>query len=97
MSQDQPFIWKSIFSGPVSWVEQSLWDLEGGKNSVSQVDGVSYMAPACQLCGCVQGGFRKGTMTSAYLDARHFSSSLYATGAFQGATLVLELIGSESE
>ena len=31
-------------------------------------------------------------------DARHFGSSLYATGAFQVATLVvLELRGSESE
>ena len=54
------------------------------------------------------GGFRKGTMASAclsarekavpssYLDARHFSSSLYATGAFQVATLMLELRGSKS-
>ena len=60
------------------------------------------MAPACWLCGsvCGGGGFRKGTMASACLsvwekessssclDARHFSSSLYATGAFQAATLV---------
>ena len=30
-------------------------------------------------------------------DARHFSSSLYDTGAFQAATLVLELRGSKSE
>ena len=42
---------------------------------------------------------------SSHLDVRHFSSSLYATGtfpaaatgAFQAATLVLELRGSESE
>ena len=33
----------------------------------------------------------------SHLDARHFSSSLHATGAFQAATLVLELRGSESE
>ena len=33
----------------------------------------------------------------SYLDARHFSSSLCATGAFQAATLVLELRGSECE
>ena len=30
------------------------------------------------------------------LDARHSTSSLYATGAFQAATPVLELRGSES-
>ena len=34
---------------------------------------------------------------SSCLDAGHFSSSLHATGAFQAATLVLELKGSESE
>ena len=51
-----------------------------------------------QLAGSVEGGFRKGTMASACLNARHFSSSLYATGAFQAAaTLVLELRGSETE
>ena len=50
-----------------------------------------------QLASSVGGGFRKGTMTSGPLDVRHFSSSLYATGAFQAATLVLELRGSESE
>ena len=70
------------------------WDLQGRSNSVSQVDGVSDMAPACCLCG---GGFAKGTTASAHLDARHFSSSLYTTGAFQAATLVVELRGSVSE
>ena len=50
-----------------------------------------------QLASCVGGGFRKGTMASVHFDARHFSSSLCATGAFQAATLVLELRGSESE
>ena len=30
-------------------------------------------------------------------DARHFSPSLHATGALQGAALVLEPRGSESE
>ena len=65
------------------------------------------MAPACQYCGSVGGGFRKGTMASVHLsvwkklspssclDARH-SSSLCATGAFQAATPVLELRGRES-
>ena len=50
-----------------------------------------------QLASSVGGGFTKGTMASACLDARHFSFSQYATGAFQAATLVLELKGSESE
>ena len=38
-----------------------------------------------QLAGSVaQGkGLRKGTRASAYLDARHFSFSQYATGAFK--------------
>ena len=42
-----------------------------------------------QLASFVGAGFRKGTMASARLDARCFSSSLYAIGAFQAATLVL--------
>ena len=50
-----------------------------------------------QLAGSVRGGFRKGKMSSACLGARHFSFSLYTTGALQAATLVLELGGSESE
>ena len=50
-----------------------------------------------QLVSSVWGGFRKGTMASVHFDARHFSFSLYTTGAFQGATLVLELRGSKSE
>ena len=67
----------------------------GRSNSVSQIDGVSDMAPACWLYGGKD--FRNGTMASAFLDARHFSSSLCTTGAFQAATLVLELRGSESD
>ena len=56
------------------------------------------MAPACQLCGSVGGGFIKETMASACLDARYFSSSLSnTTGAFQAANHMLELRGSESE
>ena len=50
-----------------------------------------------QLACSVRGGFRKGKMSSACLDAKHFSSSPYATSAFQAATLVMELRGSESE
>ena len=55
------------------------------------------MAPACGLCGSVGGGFRKGTVASARLDARHCSSSLCTSGVFQAATTVLKFRGSESE
>ena len=79
MSQDQPFIWKSTLGGPVSWVGQSLGISKVGQ-SVSQVEGVSVMAPTCRICGGVR--FGKGTIASAHLDARHFSFSLYTTGAF---------------
>ena len=85
-------------------------DLQGRTNGVSQVDGVSDMAPICQLCGSVVGeGSKKGQwllpasvsekkLSSSFcLDARHFSSSLYATGVFQAATPGLELRGSDSE
>ena len=50
-----------------------------------------------QIAGSVGGGFRKGTMASALLDARYFHFSPYATGALQAANLVLALRGSESE
>ena len=50
-----------------------------------------------QLAGSVEERFRKGTMASACLDAKHFSFFPYTTGAFQAATPVLELKGSESE
>ena len=82
MSQDKPFKWKSSLGGTISCVGQSLLGLQGGSNSVNQVDGVSDMAPTCQLYGSVQGGFRKEAMAFARLDARHFSFSVYATGDF---------------
>ena len=43
----------------------------------------------------VGGRFRKGTVTSAHLDGRHCSFSLYVTGAFQAAALELEFRGSQ--
>ena len=54
-------------------------------NSVSQVDGVSNMAPAYKLHGSAEGGLRKGTMASAHPDARHFSLSQYVAGILQAA------------
>ena len=50
-----------------------------------------------QLASFVGGGFKKGTMASASLDARHFSFPLCTTSAFGAATPVLELRRSESE
>ena len=70
------------------------WDLQGRSNRVSQADGVSDMH---QLATSVWGELRQWIMPSARLDARHFSFLLNTTGAFQAATLVLELRGSESE
>ena len=67
---------------------------KAGSNSVSHVDGVSGMA---QLVSSVGGRFSKGIMAFAHLDARHFSFSLYTTGALQADTLVLEHRESESQ
>ena len=62
-----------------------------------------------QLPGSVEGGLKKGTVVSAHLsvwekavhwlllDARHLSSSLLATGAFQADTLVVLVLKSASE
>ena len=36
--------------GPVSWWGGVSGDLQGRANGVSQVDGVSDVAQACQLC-----------------------------------------------
>ena len=92
MSQDQPFTWKS------SWVgldgAESLRISKAGQTVSARLEESQLWH---QLSGSVRGGFSKGTMASARPDARHFSSSLCATGAFQAATLVLELRGSESE
>ena len=72
-------------------------DIQGVSNSVSQVDGVSDMAPAYWLFGSVGRDFRKGTVASACLDARHFIFSLYVTRTFQAVTPLLELKGRKSE
>ena len=39
-------------------------DLQIRANSVSQIDRISDVAPAYQLCGSVVGGFRTGTVSS---------------------------------
>ena len=95
--------------GPSVGRDGASGDLQSRANSFSQVDGVSDMVPACQLCGFVGKGSEKGRwplatflcgrklFPNSYLNVRHFSFSLYAIGAFQAATLMLELRGSESE
>ena len=109
MSQDQPFIWKTLLGGPIIWVGWSPGDLQGGPDSVCQVDGVSDMTPTCQLCSFEEEGSemrqrppptflsRRKLSPGSCFDGRHFSSSLYATGAFQAVILLLELRASESE
>ena len=89
MSQDQPFIWKSSLGGT-----ESLGISKEGQTVLAIL-----MEPQIWhlLANSVGGGFSKGTVASACLDARYFRSSLYATGAFHTATLALELRGSESE
>ena len=37
MSQDQPFIWKSSFGGPISWVGQSLGILKVGQTVLARL------------------------------------------------------------
>ena len=92
MSQDQPFTWKS------SWVgldgAESLRISKAGQTVSARLEESQLWH---QLSGSVRGGFSKGTMASARPDARHFSSSLCATGAFQAATPVLELRENESD
>ena len=56
---------KLVWAWSIAWGGVS-GDLHGGSNSVSQADGVSDMAPACQLHGFAQGGLRKATMASAH-------------------------------
>ena len=98
MSQDQPFTWKSSLSGPINWVGRSLWGLskEGQAVLARLVESQIWHELAVSVALWVRQ-FRKGTKALAHLDARHFSSSLYNTAAFQAAIPVLELRGSESE
>ena len=89
MSPDQSFICKSSLGGleflGISKVGQRIL----ARLTESQI--------WHQLASSVGGGFTKGTMASARLDARHFSFSLSTTGAFQAATPVLEFRGSKPE
>ena len=76
----------------MSWVEP-LWISKVGHTVLARsMESQIWHQPTSS----VELGHSKGTMTTGP-DARHFSLSLYATGALQAATLVLELRGSESE
>ena len=83
MTQDQPFIWKRSLGGPVSWVGQSLGIFKAGQTVLARLIESQIWN---QLASSVGGGFRNGTMASDHLNARHFSFSLYAIGAFHAAT-----------
>ena len=76
---------------------ESLGISNAGQTVLARL-GVLDMAPAYQLCGSVAlwEKVQKRAMASARLDVRHFSFSLYATGAFQASTPLLKLRGSES-
>ena len=89
MSQDQPFIWKSLLGRAESLRISKVGQTVLARLMESQI--------WHQLAGYVGEGFRKGTLAFAGPDASYFSSSLYATGVFQAVTLVLELRGIESE
>ena len=91
MRQDQPFIRKSNFG----WADKLGGVASLGISKVGQTVLAKLMESQIwyQLASSLGVGFRKGTMASAHLDARHFSSSLYATGAFESVTPVLELRG----
>ena len=88
MNQEQTFIWKNGVSVLVSWWVKPLGISKAGQTVLVRLMEAQIWH---QLAGSVGGGFRKGTMASAHLHARHFSFSLYTIGAFQIATLVLEL------
>ena len=83
----------------VSWVGQSL---ALGISRTGQT--VLARLMESHICHLLAGSVALPTFLSgrklspsSCLDARHFSSSLFAPGAFQTATPVLELRGSESE
>ena len=94
MSLDQPFIWKGSLGGSINLVGQSLW---GSPRWIKLCCRLIESQIWHQTASSVGKGFSKETMASAHPDARHSSFSLYASGAFQALTLVLELRGSESE
>ena len=100
MKQDQPFGWKSSLGGA-----ESLGICRVGQTVLTRLmeSRCGTSLPALWLCGrriqrrdnglCLP--FERKLSPSSRLDARHFSSSPYATGAFQAAAPVLELRGRD--
>ena len=68
----------------LGWVSK-LGGVESGISKVGQTVLARLMESQLrqQLACSVRGEFKKGTMSSACLDATHFSFSLCATGAFK--------------
>ena len=106
MSQDQSFIWKSSLGGPVSWVGRSLRGSPGQGTVLARL----MESQIWNLLGTLweEGSekeqwplptFLSGRklLPKSRLETRYFSSFLYATGAFQAATPVLELRWNGSE
>ena len=75
----------------VRFVESQIWHLPASPVALWEEDSEKGQWPL--------PAFLSGTKLSpsSCFDARHFSSLLYVTGAFQAATPVLDLRGSESE
>ena len=46
--------------GPLVGGDGASGDIQGEVKSISQVNGVSNMAPTCWFCGSVRGEFGKG-------------------------------------
>ena len=90
MSNEQPFIWKT----PYGWGRVPE-DLQGGANSVSQVDGDSDMAPAYWFH--VREGLAKRKWPLLTLMLNASVSPCILLVLFQAAMQVLELRESESE
>ena len=81
-------------------------DLQGRADSVRQVDNLKILYLPTRSVSLWGKGSEKGQWPfclgescspSSCIDTRPFPFSLYATGAFQAATEMLELRGSESE
>ena len=94
--------------GPIIWVGQFQYISSVGQTELARfLESQIWHLPAGSVALCGEGSKKVQWLLPAFLsgrklslssclDARHFSSSLYATGAFQADTPVLELRGSES-
>ena len=98
----QPFIWKISLGGPISQAGQSFWGSAGWGQTVLArlMESQIWHQPASSVAlwreGSEKGQWPLPTSLSlsSSLNVRYFSSSLYATAAFQAATRVQELRGS---